>query len=98
NALRDAPLPALQGSPSIENPLRSPADTLHAGNVAMGVIAGVILQSHIVALVIDETRLPIPLVHGRIVDGDDVFQLSADPADPFGGRHFIAVRQAARIE
>ncbi len=64
----------------------------------MGVVAGVIRKPHVVALVIDETRLPIPLIQFGIVDRDHVFELVTDLTDALDRRHFVAVGQAVRIQ
>src|ERR1700730_5209312 len=56
---------------------------LHAGKITMLVIASVILDPHVVALIVDEARLPIPFIHFRMVDRNDVFELVADLADAF---------------
>src|SRR6516162_7299183 len=54
-------------------PAISTMHALYAGKITMRVVAGVILEPHVVALVIGEARLPVPLIHLRIVDRDDVF-------------------------
>jgi hypothetical protein len=64
----------------------------------MLVAAGVILETDIVALRIDEARLPIPCVQLRIVDRDDILELVADLANALGGDQLVAVRQPRRVE
>jgi hypothetical protein len=71
---------------------------LHAGQVAVPVVARVVLDPNVGTRVIDEARLPVPRIHRGIVDGDDVFELVADFADAFERPHFVAVGQAGRIE
>src|ERR1051326_1062496 len=64
----------------------------------MLVAAGVILQVHVVALRIDEARLPISRVEVWIVNRDDIFELIAGLANAFGGDELVAVRQTGGIE
>src|SRR5258708_277521 len=76
--------------------------TTHAGDrryVAMRLAADIILQPHVIALLVDEARLPIAGVVLRIVDGDDVLDLGrADPADALECVHLVGVRRAGGVD
>src|ERR1041384_7887555 len=88
-SLREPPL--IARSPNLGH-------TLHLRKIAMRIAARVILQADVVALLIDEARLPVLGIESRIVNGDHVFELVADLADTFRRDELVAVGQPAGVE
>src|SRR5579883_1114151 len=77
------------------SPLLRPANPRHLRQVAVGFAADIVFEADIVAQLVNEARLPIPAVIFRIVNGDDVLELSgADPADALLRGHLVGMRSA----
>src|SRR2546422_3264384 len=83
---------------TLECSLLWPADSSYRGNVAMFLTAEIVVDSHVIALVVDEARLPIPRVIVRVVYGDDDLELRrADFADAFERAHLVGLRRARGV-
>src|SRR5579883_2131783 len=81
------------------SPLLRPANPRHLRQVAVGFAADIVFEADIVAQLVNEARLPIPAVIFRIVNGDDVLELSgADPADALLRGHLVGMRSAGRVD
>src|SRR2546428_756966 len=80
---------------TLECSLLWPTDALYRGNVAMFVTAEIVVDPHVIALVVDEARLPIPrVIVGVVYGGDDLELRRADFADAFDRAHLVGVRRA----
>src|SRR6266700_5722577 len=78
-------------------PLRT-AHAGHRGDVAMRLAADIVFEPHVIALIVDEARLPIARVIFRIVDGDDVLDLGrADLADALDRVYLVGVGRAGGV-
>src|SRR5215467_5142908 len=76
-----------------------PAYARHRGYVAMGFATDVVFETDVVAQIVDETRLPIPAVILRIVDGYNVLKLRrADPTNALDRAHLVGMRRAGSVD
>src|SRR6266567_6144720 len=85
-------------NPSYELPSRTP-HACHRGNVAMRFAADIVFDPHVIALSVDEARLPIARVVIGIVNGDDDLELlRAHLADALDRVHVVGVRRPGGVD
>src|SRR6266700_4549504 len=85
-------------NPSYELPSRTP-HACHRGNVAMRFAADIVFEPHVVALSVDEARLPIAAVVVGIVNGDDDLELGrAGLTNALDRAHLVGVRRPGGVD
>src|SRR5438132_5321128 len=84
-------------TPSYELPSWT-ANACHRGNVAMRFAADIVFDPHVIALSVDEARLPIARVVIGIVNGDDDLELlRAHLADALDRAHLLWMRRPGGV-